>query len=77
MENSSEIIIYFQMKSLTNFVYFQRFGISYHGAAQSASGTKDEVKNIRDKSKSLFRNIELFGKSNKQVNEHRNRKSIE
>lgn len=46
-------------------VFNSRFGISYHGAAQSASGTKEEVKKIRDKSKSLFRNIELFGKSNK------------
>lgn len=42
-----------------------RYGISYHGAAQAASGTKEQVKIIRDKSKSLFRNIELFGKSNK------------
>jgi hypothetical protein len=42
-----------------------RYGISYHGAAQAASGTKEQVKQIREKSRSLFRNIELFGKSNK------------
>lgn len=46
-------------------LFVSRYGISYHGAAQSASGTKEEVKQIRDKSRTLFKNIELFGKSNK------------
>lgn len=64
MENSSK----FKQKKRINYEnnkLFLRYGISYHGAAQAASGTKEQVKQIREKSKSLFRNIELFGKSNK------------
>jgi len=65
MESSSEFMRVLLLNSRANSILPSSYGISYHGAAQSASGTKEEVKKIRDKSKSLFRNIELFGKSSK------------
>lgn len=66
MENSSKFIKFIILWDSRNiYSLLCRYGISYHGAAQAASGTKEQVKQIRDKSKSLFRNIELFGKSNK------------
>uniref|UniRef100_A0A182FDD1 Uncharacterized protein n=1 Tax=Anopheles albimanus TaxID=7167 RepID=A0A182FDD1_ANOAL len=40
-----------------------KFGIAYHGAAQAASGTKEQVHNYREKSKNLFHSIGLFGKT--------------
>uniref|UniRef100_A0A182XYM5 Uncharacterized protein n=1 Tax=Anopheles stephensi TaxID=30069 RepID=A0A182XYM5_ANOST len=40
-----------------------KFGIAYHGAAQAASGTKEQVNTYREKSKPLFQSIGLFGKS--------------
>lgn len=46
------------------FVLF-RFGISYHGAAQSASGTKEQVTQYRDQNKSLFQSIGNFANSNR------------
>lgn len=40
------------------------FGISYHGAAQAASGNKEQVSRYREKGKQLFQSIGLFGKTN-------------
>uniref|UniRef100_A0A182LYJ6 Uncharacterized protein n=1 Tax=Anopheles culicifacies TaxID=139723 RepID=A0A182LYJ6_9DIPT len=40
-----------------------KFGIAYHGAAQAASGTKEQVNTYREKSKPLFQSIGLFGKT--------------
>lgn len=57
--------VYILIPNLLFIIFCFSFGISYQGAAQAASGTKEEVKKIRDKSRSLFRNIELFGKKNK------------
>ncbi|XP_058456239.1 collagen alpha-1(I) chain [Malaya genurostris] len=44
-----------------------KFGISYHGAAQAASGTKEQVSRYREKGKQLFHSIGLFGKTNNGV----------
>lgn len=41
-------------------IYFYRYGISYHGAAQSASGTKDQVAKIREKNRELFHSISQY-----------------
>uniref|UniRef100_A0A182NI48 Uncharacterized protein n=1 Tax=Anopheles dirus TaxID=7168 RepID=A0A182NI48_9DIPT len=40
-----------------------KFGIQYHGAAQAASGTKEQVNTYRKKGEKLFQSIGLFGKS--------------
>lgn len=37
--------------------FFFRYGISYHGASQSASGTKEQVSQIREKNRELFHSI--------------------
>lgn len=44
-----------------------RYGISYHGAAQSASGTKEQVTSYREKSKKLFQSIGQFSRSNRDA----------
>lgn len=38
-----------------------RFGVSYHGAAQSASGTKEQVATYREQNRELFHSISQFG----------------
>uniref|UniRef100_A0A1A9WBT0 Uncharacterized protein n=1 Tax=Glossina brevipalpis TaxID=37001 RepID=A0A1A9WBT0_9MUSC len=38
-----------------------KFGVSYHGAAQSASGTKEQVANYREQNRHLFNTISQFG----------------
>lgn len=38
-----------------------RFGVSYHGAAQSASGTKEQVATYREQNRELFNSISQFG----------------
>lgn len=40
-----------------------KYGISYHGAAQSASGTKEQVASYREKNKKLFQDIGSFARS--------------
>lgn len=40
-----------------------KFGISYHGAAQAASGTKEQVSRYREKGKQLFQSINLYGRN--------------
>lgn len=42
------------------YFFFNRYGISYHGAAQSASGTKDQVAKIREKNRELFHSISQY-----------------
>lgn len=42
-----------------------RYGISYHGAAQAASGTKDQVSSYRESGKKLFQSIGQFSRSNR------------
>lgn len=42
-----------------------RYGISYHGAAQAASGTKEQVSSYRENSKKLFQSIGQFSRSNR------------
>lgn len=42
-----------------------RYGISYHGAAQAASGTKEQVASYREKNKQLFQSIGQFARSNR------------
>lgn len=42
-----------------------RYGISYHGAAQSASGTKEQVATYREQNKKLFQSIGQFARSNR------------
>lgn len=44
-----------------------RYGISYHGAAQAASGTKEQVTQYREKSKKLFQSIGQFSRSNRDA----------
>lgn len=44
-----------------------RYGISYHGAAQAASGTKEQVTQYREKSKKLFQSIGQFQRSNRDA----------
>lgn len=44
-----------------------RYGISYHGAAQAASGTKEQVTSYREKSKKLFQSIGQFTRSNRDA----------
>lgn len=46
---------------------FCRYGISYHGAAQAASGTKEQVTSYREKSKKLFQSIGQFTRSNRDA----------
>jgi len=41
-------------------LYFS-FGVSYHGAAQSASGTKEQVATYREANRELFNTISQFG----------------
>lgn len=38
-----------------------RYGVSYHGAAQSASGTKEQVATYREQNRDLFNTISQFG----------------
>lgn len=51
------------------FIYFlaSRYGISYHGAAQSASGTKEQVASYREKNKKLFEAIGQYSRSNRDA----------
>lgn len=51
MSDDVGIICYLPMK-----VHF-RFGISYHGASQSASGSKDHVAKYREQNKLVFQKI--------------------
>lgn len=44
-----------------DFVYHFSLGVSYHGAAQSASGTKEQVDTYREQNKNLFQTISQFG----------------
>ncbi|XP_055323837.1 hornerin isoform X3 [Sitodiplosis mosellana] len=44
-----------------------KYGISYHGAAQAASGTKEQVTSYREKSKKLFQSIGQFSRSNRDA----------
>lgn len=39
-----------------------KYGISYHGAAQAASGTKEQVANAREKNRKLFQDIGAFSR---------------
>lgn len=39
-----------------------KYGISYHGAAQAASGTKEQVATYREKNKKLFQDIGAFSR---------------
>lgn len=39
-----------------------KYGISYHGAAQAASGTKEQVATHREKNKKLFQDIGAFSR---------------
>lgn len=48
-------------------VFSIRYGISYHGAAQAASGTKEQVNQYREKSKKLFQSIGQFSRSNRDA----------
>ncbi|XP_034134148.1 uncharacterized PE-PGRS family protein PE_PGRS54 isoform X29 [Drosophila guanche] len=43
------------------------FGVSYHGAAQSASGTKEQVDTYREQNRELFNTISQFGNSGNAV----------
>ncbi|XP_037935384.1 homeobox protein cut-like [Teleopsis dalmanni] len=38
-----------------------KYGVSYHGAAQSASGTKEQVATYREQNRELFHSISQFG----------------
>lgn len=42
-----------------------RYGISYHGAAQAASGTKEQVASYREKNRKLFEQIGQFSRSSR------------
>lgn len=42
-----------------------RYGISYHGAAQAASGTKEQVDVYRQQNKELFKSIGQIGRLNR------------
>ncbi|XP_031617781.1 hornerin isoform X2 [Contarinia nasturtii] len=44
-----------------------KLGISYHGAAQAASGTKEQVISYREKSKKLFQSIGQFTRANRDA----------
>ncbi|KAL7734347.1 hypothetical protein ACLKA6_010684 [Drosophila palustris] len=43
------------------------FGVSYHGAAQSASGTKEQVATYREQNRELFNTISQFGNTGNAV----------
>ncbi|EDX10163.1 GD12758 [Drosophila simulans] len=43
------------------------FGVSYHGAAQSASGTKEQVATYREANRELFNTISQFGNNGNAV----------
>lgn len=52
---------------LNDYSMLFRYGISYHGAAQAASGTKEQVTSYREKSKKLFQSIGQFTRSNRDA----------
>lgn len=52
---------------MPNLNFLVRYGISYHGAAQAASGTKEQVTSYREKSKKLFQSIGQFTRSNRDA----------
>lgn len=64
METSSELKSLCLVTKSDGFDWFFSFGISYHGAAQAASGNKEQVSRYREKGKQLFQSIGLFGKTN-------------
>lgn len=43
-----------------------RYGISYHGASQAASGTKEQVNQYRERNKAVFKSIGEFQRSNRE-----------
>lgn len=48
-------------------MWYIRYGIAYHGAAQAASGTKEQVTSYREKNKKLFQSIGQFSRSNRDA----------
>lgn len=44
-----------------------RYGISYHGAAQAGSGTKEQVASYREKNRKLFDAIGQYSRSNRNI----------
>lgn len=65
-EPSSELKPNLTLKCLVNRVVISsRYGISYHGAAQAASGTKEQVASYREKNRKLFEQIGQFSRSNR------------
>lgn len=44
-----------------------RYGISYHGASQSASGTKEQVKQYREQNQAVFKSIQDFQRGTKEA----------
>lgn len=60
---------FFRFTTILIFIFFfflcGRYGISYHGAAQAASGTKEQVASYREKNKQLFQSIGQFARSNR------------
>lgn len=44
-----------------------RYGISYHGAAQAGSGTKEQVASYREKNRKLFDAIGQYSRSNRNT----------
>lgn len=56
----SELLLQIHFVNIVQITYF-RFGVSYHGAAQSASGTKEQVASYREQNRELFNSISQFG----------------
>lgn len=44
-----------------------KYGISYHGAAQSASGTKEQVATYKEQNAKLFQSIGQFSRNNRHT----------